>query len=224
MSRERRRFGRAVANSLLCVARLGALAGLAALAAIHLGNEYALAQVISPSIAPSKVQVNDMLKQGQEVSLPPLSVGMPGNSPATIEINVLHVGAPPELMPSESWFRFEPQRFETQPGKNAIVQVHLTLPREAKPGDYKALLQAKAVRDPAAPTQGGVGISGAVASTVLFSVADVDFYPWDPVVNFFRERAPFSYVGAALLAGSLAVALFQSRYGVDFDFRLRRKQ
>jgi hypothetical protein len=181
------------------------------------------AQTVSPSIAPSKVAVNRELRQGEEIALPSLTVGMPGSAPATIEINVLHVGEQPELSPEGSWFRFEPQRFETTPGRNTIVAVHLDIPREAPPGAYKALLQARAVRDPAAP-QGGVGISGAVASTLTFAVRDVNFRPWDPAVNFFRERAPFSYIGAGLIGGSVGIYLLQSRYGVDFNVRLRRKR
>jgi hypothetical protein len=181
------------------------------------------AQTVSPSIAPSKVSVNRELRQGEDIVLPPLTVGMPGNAPATIEINVLHVGDQPELSPERAWFQFEPQRFETTPGRNTIVAVHLNIPREAPPGAYKALLQARAVRDPAAP-QGGVGISGAVASTLTFAVRDVNFRPWDPAVEFFRERAPFSYIGAGLILGSVVLYLLSSRYGVDFNVRLRRKR
>jgi hypothetical protein len=196
---------------------------LAAVLAGGVALSRADAQTVSPSIAPSKVAVNRELRQGEDITLPSLTVGMPGAAPATIEINVLHVGDQPELSPEGSWFRFEPQRFETTPGRNTVVAVHLNVPREAPPGTYKALLQARAVRNPAAP-QGGVGISGAVASTLTFAVRDVHFRPWDPAVEFFQERAPFSYIGAGLIGGSVALYLLQSRYGVDFNVRLRRKR
>jgi hypothetical protein len=200
-----------------------ALAAAAVLFAVVLVWDTADAQTVSPSIAPSKIAVNRELRQGEDVALPSLSVGMPGGSPATIEINILHVSEQAELSPEGSWFRFEPQRFETTPGRNTVVAVHLSLPREAPPGAYKALIQARAVRDPAAP-QGGVGISGAVASTLTFGVRDVNFRPWDPAVGFFRERAPFSYIGVGLIVAALALYLIQSRYGVDFNVRLRRKR
>jgi hypothetical protein len=200
---------------------IGALAATAVSAFLSTGVD---AQAISPSIAPSKVQVNRVLRQGQDISLPSLSVGMPGEKPATIEINVILVGDQRELTPDNSWFDFNPQRFDTAPGKNAVVEVRMSVPREAQPGDYKALLQARAVRNPATLAGGGVGISGAVASTLTFSVVNVDFKPWDPAVDFFRERAPFSYVGLGLLVGSLGIYFLQARYALDFGIRLRKKQ
>src|SRR5688572_22739649 len=151
------------------------------------------AQTLSPSIAPSKMHVNHPLRQGQELALPPLSVGMPGDAAASIEIDILHIGDQPELVPNRSWFRFNPERFDTQPTRTTVVEARMSVPKEAAPGTYKVLLRARQIRDSSA-TVSGVGVTGAVASTLTFTVVNVDFKPWDPAVDFFRERAPFSYV------------------------------
>lgn len=183
------------------------------------------AQQFSPAIAPSKIEVTEPLGQGDDVDLPPLSVANRSAFRATFEIDVTYIGDQAEGIPDLEWFHFEPQRFELDPGDGQVVEVRVSLPRNAKVGDYRALLRARTVATEG-PGAAGVAITAAVATTVLFSVENVDFHFYDPTLDFLNDRAPFSYVGIGLLVAALAVYLFQMRYGVNVNFgiRLRRKE
>ncbi len=182
------------------------------------------AQTRSPGLGPSRITVIDPIGQGEEVEIPPLSVSNRAEERRTFAVDITFVGDQEELIPDPSWFRMEPQQFELEPGARQIVEVRMAVPRDAEVGDYRVLLRARTVQT--ADAGEGVAISPAVATVLRFSVRNVNFHFYDPLVDFYRDRSPFSWIGSALLAAVGAGYLFQLRYGIDLDFGLnvRKKE
>ena len=175
----------------------------------------------SPGIAPSTIAVEEPIGQGDEIRLPSLSVSNLGDETAVFIIDVTHIGDQEERVSDPAWFRFDPQRFELEPGKGQSVSVRMDVPRDAQTGDYRVLLRARA--EPGGEPAGGTVISAAVATTLTFTVENRNFHFYDPVTNFFQARAPYSYIGLALLeAASVALFLrrrFRFRFSVGVDRR-----
>lgn len=203
------------AAGLVAAAAFVALSGFAGTAA---------AQTLSPALSPSKIEVNDPIGQGDEVSLPSLGVFNRSGAPALFEMDTLFAASQEQHVPDRSWFRFEPQSFRLEADEGREVEVSLKVPRAAELGAYRVLLRVRTIPSEDA-SAAGTSVRAAVATTLLFSVKNVNFHFYDPVVDFFPDRAPFSYIGTGLLLGLLATYLFQRRYGLDVDFgiRLRRK-
>jgi multisubunit Na+/H+ antiporter MnhB subunit len=78
--------------------------------------------------------------------------------------------------------------------------------------------------EPAAADGGGAVISAAVATTLLFTVENRDFHFYDPVTDFFSERAPFSYIGVGLLLALLAAYLVWQRFKFRISFGVERRE
>lgn len=127
-----------------------------------------------------------------------------------------------ELAPDAEWFRFDPQTFELAPGTGQSVSVRLTVPRDAEPGEYRALLRARAGRLEGATT--AVSVAAAVAATLRFTVENRNFHFYDPVTDFFSDRAPFSYIGVGLLLALLAAYLIRRRLRFRISFGVERRE
>lgn len=174
----------------------------------------------APGLSPSRITFDEPLGQGEKIDLPTMTVRNGGDAPGRFTMDLPHSSDQKELQADDSWFRFDPQRFELQPGDSQLVLVSMRIPRDAVVGEYLSLL-----RTSAAPLELGTGTIAiaAVAARMSFTVKNVNFHFYDPVVDFFQERAPFSYVGISMLLGLLAVYIFQRSYGLDINIGLRRK-
>lgn len=174
------------------------------------------------ALGPSKMTFDDALGQGETVDLPTLVVRNGGDDPGLYTMDILRIVNQEELSADPSWFRFDPAQFELQPATTQLVRVKMQIPREAVVGEYLSLLRAAA--GALEQQRGSAVATGAVASTLRFTVKNVNFHFYDPVIDFYGGRAPFSYIGTGMLLGLLAVYLFQRRYGLDINVGVSRKE
>lgn len=204
----------------LTVGTLSLIAAVGVLGVLSRGAE--LGAQSSPVLAPSRMEVDEPIGQGEEVRLPSLSVSNQGAEPATITIDLTSLADQEELAPDASWFRFDPAEFVLEPQSGQVVTVRMEIPEDAEVGDYRALLRARAT--PGDPAEGtGAVITAAVASTLLFSVENRNFHFYDPLVDFFQDRSPFSYLGVSLIGGVGILYLFQRRFSVRIGIGVERR-
>lgn len=175
----------------------------------------------SPAVSPSKVAVIDPVGQGEDLRLPDLNVSNGGDEPGQFRMDLSHFGDQSERVPDSSWIRFSPERFRLEPGATQSVIVRLAVPREADVGEYRIFLRAIAGPEEA---QEGVAVIGAVAVTLTFSVENRNFHFYDPLVDFFQDRSPFSYLGVSLIGGLAIAYLFQRRFRIRIGFGVERRE
>ena len=196
---------------------------VAALVALLLVSSAAVARAdLSPGVSPSRIKVDDPVGQGEDIRLPSLSISNRGDERGTFSADTSFIGDQQERIADASWFEFKPERIELEPGAGAVVAVRMRIPRDAEPGDYRTLLRIRA--QPAASEGGGAVISAAVAATLLFTVENRDFHFYDPVTDFFTDRAPFSYVGVGMLLALFLAYLIRRRLRFRVSFGVERRE
>jgi uncharacterized membrane protein len=114
-----------------------------------------------------RIEFNEPLQAGEAHTLPTIGVRNPGTDTSVYVLSMQPLETD-QATPDGDWFRFSPAQLELAPGQRDQVQVQLTIPPDARPGGYEALLAAELV-------VGGEGarVGAAAASHLTFAVATV---------------------------------------------------
>ena len=153
---------------------------------------------IGVGVGLGKVQIDEELSPGGIYKLPTLPVLNTGDQDGDYEVTVTY------LQPPVEWFTFGPQKFPLSAGGSQNVEVSLTLPVDARPGDYFAFLEAH----PVAKAE-GVTIGVAAATKLNFTVkpAGVLGAAVERLRSLLENNAPASYIIIAVVGGVLALSL-----------------
>ena len=197
--------------------RTFALAGLLLFAAVAVLNASAHADR-GVGVNLGRIEIDDLLKPGQSYRLPVLGVINTGSEAAGYEVAITYLEDQAELRPAVDWFDLEPRRFFLEPGETRGVDIRLTLPTGADPGDYFGLIEPR----PEATGEGArIGI--AAATKLSFTVKPSSWLAAQRV-RFNRlidENEPWSYLVPALVL--LAGVLFVAHRNFRFGLRVERK-
>lgn len=193
---------------------------VAVLAVAWLGHSRPASSDVVVAMSPSRIVIDAPVGQGEDVRLPSLTVRNRGSEPARFEVGVRPDSAEVEQAPPEDWFLISPREFDLQPGESQVAVVQMSVPRDAEPAEYRAILAAGTRSD---ESGGGAAVRAVVGAPLLFQVANRDFHFYDPVVDFFAQRAPFSYVVPAALAGLGLILWVQRRYEIGLGVQVRRR-
>ena len=124
------------------------------------------------------IRVDQGLAPGGGYHLPHVGVINTGHVPGDYGIRIIHRHQQQALRPPQEWFSFEPDRFNLEPGLSQNVEIGLTLPDNARPGDYFAFIEAYRVVSED-EKHGGLAIQLAAATKLYFTVVspkcDFDF-------------------------------------------------
>ena len=163
------------------------------------------------------VRIDELLWPGSSHGLPSIGVSNPGDEPGAYRMGVSQVEGQEALAVNPDWLNFDPPQFELQPGASQAVAVRLTLPGDAEPGRYEALLQAAL-----APRGEGALVGAAAAARLTFTVQPsrgLAGFLHD-LNGFFVELAPWSY----LIPGLVVVGFFAWRLNGRFRLRIERRR
>lgn len=136
--------------------------GLSIFSLVFSGFTYAKVGV---GVGLGKIQIDEKLSPGGIYNLPSLPVLNTGDEEGEYEVEVTYFANQAEFTPPGEWFEFTPQRFPLAAGESQTVDVVLTLPVDARPGDYFAFLEAHPVSKAE-----GVTIGIAAATKLNFTV------------------------------------------------------
>ena len=146
-----------------------------------------------------RIEINDRLAPGGSYNLPVLGVLNTGSDPGDYEVVITYLGDQSQKRPPAGWFSFQPQRFYLEAKQAESVNIRLTLPTGADPGDYFAFIEAHPLNE-----SQGVRISIAAATKLSFTVKPSNWFEAQRVqINrYIDDNEPWSYVipGAALTA------------------------
>jgi hypothetical protein len=117
------------------------------------------------SIDVGTISVRERLVPGGEYRLPTFGVRNPGTEPTAYVIAVSYVDGQEALRPPAEWFTFSPDSFSLEVGASRPVEARLTIPGDAEPGEYQALIGPQIVSDGT-----GASVGAGAAARLSFSV------------------------------------------------------
>jgi hypothetical protein len=167
-----------------------------------------------------RIRVDEALAAGGVYELPPIGVINTGDEPGSYTLTFVPISGQKELSPDDAWFTRTPETFELAPGAVRTVQIRLTLPVNAEPGDYFALASASPVQKTAAK---GATIAVAAASKLTFTVKQTNVM----LAVYYRVRdvmgmySPWSWIALGVIA-VLAIGIpLARRYRFSFGVERR---
>jgi hypothetical protein len=167
------------------------------------------------SIDVGKIDVTDALAPGGEYKLPAFGVRNPGTEATTYRITVSYVDGQDAGKPDQTWFTFSPSELTLAPGESRPVTASITLPTDAEPGAYSALLGPEIVS-----TGTGAQVGAGAAARLTFTVAESSgldaFLRW---LGRTIGQNPWILVGVGLLLLAVATWLLRRR----FNFSVSRR-
>lgn len=211
---------------MLCVKNYF-LAALFAVTVFIAGPLFASAAV-GVGVGTGKIIVDEPLKPGLIYTLPTLSVLNTGDEAGDYGVSIeYHEGqearADMGFKPAEGWFTFEPANFHLEPGTSQTVQIRLNLPVNGiRPGQYFAYLEGHPVQ---ATVAGQTRVGIAAAAKLYFTVEPANFIAgvYYRVMSLFALYAPWSYVGLAIVAAGVLIALFRRFFSFNLGISFKKK-
>lgn len=197
-------------------------AGLPARAAILLGLAGAALFGAAPALATQavsidvgRIDVTDALAPGGEYKLPAFGVRNPGTESTTYRIVVTYIDGQDAAQPNQAWFSFTPSELTLAPGQSQAVNARITLPADAEPGDYAALIGPEIES-----TGTGAQVGAAAAARLTFTVAPSSLLDGmlRQLGRFFAEN-PWALAMIALVVLLVALAVVRRR----FSFSVARR-
>lgn len=166
-----------------------------------------------------KINIDEKLTPGGIYKLPSLPVLNTGDEAADYEVEVTFLSEQEQRKPEASWFSFKPQSFHLKAGKSQTVEISLTLPVGARPGDYFAFLEAHPVKKGEGVT---IGIAAATKLNFTVKPAGILGAIIERIRTFLENNSPISYyvLGAT---GVVILTLIIRRY-VDLKIGLKKKR
>lgn len=164
------------------------------------------------------IEVNEPLLSGGIYDIATMSVINTGNETSDYGLGVSYRDKQKEMKPPKEWFRFSPTRFELKPGRQKPVEISLTIPVNAKAGDYFALVEGHPIAEGK-----GLNIGIAAATKFNFTVESSSLF-WSIInrlTTWFANNSPYSYIVAGVIL--LAIAIFIIRRNLKLSFKIERK-
>ena len=195
------------------------LAVVAALALIALLAQTATGWAqVGVGVNVGKISVDKPLMPGGIYHLPSVGVINTGHEAGDYEVEITYMYQQKELKPPAEWVHLDPKSFPLQPGTSQAVAITLSIPVNARPGDYFALIEAHPI-----VKKSGVAIGVAAATKLYFSVkpANVVAAISARITSFLETTSPYSYIGLGVVGLAVVIYLFLRYFRLSF--RLERK-
>lgn len=173
---------------------------------------------VGVSLDTSEIRMEENLKPGGVYVLSYLRVTNTGDELKDYEMSVIYGEEQKELAPDTEWVEFFPQKFELAPGETKNVRVEMTLPFNAKQGDYLAYLEARVLRDT------GVGI--AAATRLLFTVGEGTFLQAfaSRTLSLIDYYKPWTHIVMWVVVASVPVAILKRNFEFKVNFKSAQKR
>lgn len=168
-------------------------------------------------VSTGEIRVEDRLAPGGSYRLPAIGVFNSGDQAGEYQVRVGRAGDLPKLFPGEGWVKLEPSRFRLAPNESRAVAVTLVLPRNARPGDYFAYLQASPVLE-----MEGASVGIAAATKLEFTIRPATSL--DAWRIWLARKLDEAQPWPGLLAAALCLVLLGRtlRRRLEITVRLRR--
>ncbi len=175
---------------------------------------------IGVGVGIGKIEVTEPLKAGQIHILPSLPVLNTVDEPGEYGVSVEYHEGVPQLRPVREWFLFNPSSFYLEPGEVKNVEVILTLPLKARPGDYFCYLEGHPIQKAEA---GVTRVGVAAAAKLYFTVAPANIWQgiYYRISSLWTIYSPWTWVALAVVLAAIFIAIFRKYFA--FQVGIRKK-
>ena len=179
------------------------------LASLFLALSFSLAFAkIGVGVGLGKIQIDEALSPGGIYNLPSLPVLNTGDEDGDYEVEVTYLSEQEEMQPAGEWFAFSPQSFPLTAGSSQTVDIVLTLPVDARPGNYFAFLEAHPVAKGEGVT---IGVAAATKLNFTIEPKGVLGAAIERVRSLIEANRPMAY-SIAVIAGVVVVISLGRKY------------
>lgn len=177
---------------------------------------------VGVGIGLGKIKVNEEMKAGAIYELPSLPVLNTGDEVSNYKITVqYHEGQEQRSdmgqKPGEDWFIFSPDTFSLEPNGSMMVDISLSVPLKAIPGNYFAYLEAHPVQISEA---GKTSIGIAAASKLYFTISPSNIFQgvYYRFISLYSKYHPWDTVVASVIFLALIIRFV----GKKFKFKIEK--
>jgi hypothetical protein len=158
---------------------------------------------------PAVIRVYEPLFAGESYTLHSITVTNQGDGNCDYEVVLTSDEKQDELAVPEEYLYLSPASFSLASQASQEVQLQITIPDNAKPGEYMTYVETQLV-----PEEGSTPIGAAVATRLYFTIEEnTELNFWGRIAGFFSSHAPFSYIvlslAVSLIAGGVMFALYR---------------
>ena len=157
---------------------------------------------VGVGVGAGKIQMTEQLKPGKTYELPVLPILNTGDEFSAYEATVEYHENIPQMWPKREW-----------------LKVELSLPVNAKPGEYRAYLEGHPVKKSRAT--GGAAVGVAAAADLRFTVVPANILAawYYKITTFYSRYHPYDTIGLALLASAYLFYWVKK----NFKFQIAKK-
>jgi len=167
----------------------------------------------------AKISIDEKLIPGDSYHLPTISVINTGNRSCDYQIVISSIQDQPQIVPSTEWFHLQPDTIRLDAGGSQKVEITLTIPLKAQPGEYFALIEAS----PVSSDGSAVAIGIAAATKLYFTVRPANFISsvLARISSWIEATYPTFYIILAVIVIIVIFILFRKYFRLRF--RVERK-
>jgi hypothetical protein len=145
---------------------------------------------------PAVIRVGEPLLAGGSYTLHSITVVNQGDGNCDYEIVLTSDEKQDEFAVPEDYLQLSPASFSLASQASREIQLRLSIPDNAEPGDYMTYVETQLV-----PEEGSTPIGAAVATRLYFTIEETaELNLWGHIAGFFGSWAPFSYIVLSLVA------------------------
>ncbi len=170
-----------------------------------------------------KITIQKDFVPGGIYTLPSVPVLNTGDQVSRYKVDIEYLQTQQQIKPPQSWFLFSPNTFSLTPQHVQAVKPILTIPVNAKPGNYFAYIEAYPIK---AASTGVTRINIAAATKLYFTVAPANIFQgmYYRVLSFITQNAPWTYIVFVLLGLAVLVALFRKYFSFNLGVSVKKKE
>ncbi len=182
----------------------------------------AASATIGVGVGSGKIVVQEAVLPGGIYNLPSVPVLNTGTQSSQYSMDIEYLQGQQQLQPPKSWFSLDPTTFSLDPEHSQVVKITLSVPVNAKPGDYFAYIEAHPIE---------VGVSGvtriniAAAAKLYFVVAPANIFQgiYYRALAFLTQYAPWTYIALSLLGLAVLITIFRRFFSFNLGVSVKKK-
>lgn len=165
-------------------------------------------------VSTGKIIVEEKLMPGVIYKLLPLNVVNTGDESSDYEAEITYYQDQEEFSPPQAWFKLSPKEFYLKPGETEMVEISLSVPIKAIPGDYFCFLEGHPV---VKAEEGVTAVNVAAAAKLYFTIAPANFWQgvYYRLVSLWKNNMPWSLRGAVAAGIIILGIVFRKFFNIQ---------
>lgn len=174
---------------------------------------------VGVGVGTGEIKLDKPIKAGGIYTIPTLQITNTGDEAGNYKIGLAFHVERKQLRPKLEWFSFEPSRFFLEPGKSQRVEIKLTIPLKAQPGDYFTYLESSSFTEEEHVTKVGV----AVGTRLFFTVIPSNI--WQAITfrasSLWKMYSPWNWVVLGVVLAAILIVFFKKKFA--FQIGVKKK-